>query len=108
MVDQDHAALRVDVVAQHLDPVLEEEHHRGVVVLAVAVRAAVEEVADRVDADDVDRRVGEGRAGWRGATRDAALRVEQHLQLRRGDEGVARGGEDLRVAAAICFSRSRR
>src|SRR6056297_1043288 len=42
VVDEDHAAVGIDVVAQHLDPVLEEEHHGGVVVLAAAIGPAIE------------------------------------------------------------------
>ena len=94
VVDEDHPAVGVDVVAQDLHPFLEEEHHGGVVVLAAAIGPAVEEVADRVDAEDVRRRIRE-----RGLNRTrhahAALVVEQHLQLRRGDEGVACGRQHL-------------
>ena len=42
--------------------------------------------------DDVGRRVGECGPDRLGDAGDA-LRVEQQLQLRRGDEGVARGGD---------------
>ena len=83
-----------DVVAQHLDPVLEEEHHGGVVVLAAAIGSAVEEVPDRVDAEDVGRRIRERRLDRLGDPH-AALVVEQQFQLRRDDEGVARGGHHL-------------
>ena len=51
-------------------------------------------IADRVDADDVGRRIGEVLARSRPATERDAASVENAAQLRRGDEIVARGGDD--------------
>ncbi len=76
VVDQDDPAVGVHVVAKHLDPVLEKEHHRGVVVLATAVRSAVEEVSDRIDAQDVDL-LGRERLLDRLCDQCAAASVEQ-------------------------------
>ncbi|ODN68427.1 hypothetical protein A6302_04273 [Methylobrevis pamukkalensis] len=91
VMGEDDARVRTDRLAQELQAVLQEEHHGGVVVLATPLGSAVEEIADRVDDDDVGRRVGECGPDRLGHAGDA-LRVEQQLQLRRGDEGVARGG----------------
>ena len=94
VVDQDDPAVGVDMVAQNLHPFFQEKHHGFVVVFATAIGPAVEQVADRVDAEDVGRCIRErGLHGVRNA--NAALIVEQHLQLGRGEEGVARGGQHL-------------
>lgn len=55
-------------------------------------RSAVEEIADRVDDNEVGRRVRECGPDRLGHAGDA-FRVEQQLQFRGGDEGVARGGD---------------
>ena len=55
---EDQPGLGRDGVAQRLHPLLQEEQHGGVVVLALAVGAAVEQVADRIDDDDVGWRIG--------------------------------------------------
>ena len=91
VVGQNEPGLRRDGLAQRLDPLLQEKHHRGVVVLATALGPAIEEVADRVDADDVRRCIAEARCDRGRDERDAHV-VEQHAQLRRGDEIVARRG----------------
>ena len=83
---------------QNLHPLLQEEQHGGVVVLALALDAAVEQVADRIDDDDVGRRVAEAVADGRGGGGDAAG-IEQHPHLRRGDQAVACRGDDRRIEA---------
>src|SRR5690606_20808209 len=89
VVDKNYAAIGIDMIAQGLDAILEEEHHGGIVVFAATIWATVEQVADRVDADDV---YGFGRksASDRCGDTPAAIGIEQHLQLRRGNEIVAR------------------
>ncbi len=62
----------------------------GVVVLAAAIRAAIKEIADRIDDDHVGRRIEE--CGPDGID-DAGdpVGIQQQLQFRGGDEGVACG-----------------
>ena len=96
MVGKNDAAVGRHGLAQALHALGEEEHHGGVVVLAAAVLAAVEQVADRVEADDVGRRVGE--VDPDGVDHQGEpLVVEDHAQLRRGEEIVARPRDHRRV-----------
>ena len=78
VVGEDNACIRIDGIAQELHPVLQEEHHGGVVVLAAPLGSAIEEVADRIDDDDVGRRVGECGPDRLGHAGDA-LGIEQQL-----------------------------
>ena len=80
----------------------------GVVILAAAIRPAVKEVPDRVDAEDVGRRIRECRSEWRTGDPHAALVVEQHLQFRRVATKVSRAAASTSGGSAICFSRSRK
>ena len=75
--------------------VLQEKHHGGVVVLA-ALGAAIEQIADRIETDDVGQCFAETVRDRRRDHGNAAL-VEQHAQLRRGDEIVARRGDYRRL-----------
>jgi len=62
---QDDAGLWRYHVAQCLHAALQKEQHGPVVVLAFALGAAIKQVADRVDADDVGRCIGESAADAR-------------------------------------------
>ena len=98
MVAEDQPGFGRDRIAQRLHPLLQEEQHGGIVVLAFAFGAAVEQVADRIDDDDVGRRIDEAVADGGGGRGDAAG-IEQHPHLRRGDEAFARRGDDRRIEA---------
>ena len=59
MVGEDDASLRVYRPAQSFHPLLQEEQHGVVVVFTVAIGAAVKQVADGVNGNDIWWLVGE-------------------------------------------------
>ena len=68
----------------------EEKHHRGVIILAAAVLAAIKEIADGIDADDVRRGALETLSDCFGDELDT-LFIDQHFQFWGCDEPIKRG-----------------
>ena len=81
------------MVAQNLNPILQEEHHRTIVVFTAALWAAVKKVPDRVDADDVGRRIVESAADASGHQLHA-LFIQQQPELWRDHQRITRLGQD--------------
>ena len=86
------AAIGRHGLTQPLDPLGQEEHHGGIVILATAIVAAVEQIADGVEADDVGRCLGE--AGAHGLRHPGqSLVIKDHAELRCGEESVPGTGD---------------
>jgi hypothetical protein len=88
MVGEDDAAVGGNGLAQPLHPFSEKEHHRGVVVFAAAILAAIEEIADRIEADDVGRCVREMFPDRRNREGDTFL-IKKEAELWRRDQIAA-------------------
>ena len=91
MVGKDDAAVGRHGLAETFDTLGEEEHHGVVVVLAAAILTTVEQVADGVEADDVGRGVWETDPHGFDHQREPLV-VEDHAELGRGEQIVARAG----------------
>ena len=84
VVGEDDAGVRIHCLANTLHPLGQEEQHGAVIVLAAGV-TAVEEVADRIDGDDVGRLAAESLRDRRDHLCQPCV-IEHQPQLRCGDE----------------------
>ena len=56
MVCEDDSGIGIDAAAQFFKALRQEKHHRVIVVFA-AKPAAVEHITERIDSDDIGRRI---------------------------------------------------